>query len=276
MLTTRTEILAEGVILHMGDCREILPTLPHAAADLAIVDPPYGETSLRWDRRVVGWPSFLLPVIKPSGSMWVFGSQRMFLECAPEFSGWRFSHDVVWEKHNGTGLFNDRFRRVHENALHWYKADSTWNSVFKAPQFTNDATARTVRKKGRPAQWIGATGETTYVSEDGGPRLMRSVIYARSEHGKAEHPTQKPLAIIDPLLRYGCPQEGIVLDPMMGSGSVGVAARHYGCGFIGIEARADYFDLACRRVGEALKQPDLFIERPARVKPLELELTTGR
>jgi site-specific DNA-methyltransferase (adenine-specific) len=269
-ITRRIERLADGVTLYLGDCREILPTL--GKVDAAIVDPPYGETSLGWDRRVIGWPTLLLPLIKAPGSMWVFGSQRMFLECANEFGGWKFSHDVVWEKHNGTGLFNDRFRRVHELALHFYPARSAWARIYKEPQFANDATARTIRKKGRPAQWIGAAGETTYVSEDGGPRLQRSVIYARSEHGNAEHPTQKPPAIIEPLLRYACPPEGIVLDPMMGSGSIGVVARRTGRQFVGIEADAKYFDVACRRIDDVLRAPDLFIERPKPAEQRKLEL----
>jgi site-specific DNA-methyltransferase (adenine-specific) len=176
-----------------GDCREVLEQFPNEHFDCVLTDPPYGETSLAWDRWQTGWPDAARRVLKRTGSMWVFGSTRMFLDNIGEFAGWRFSHDIVWEKHNGTGLFNDRFRRVHESALHFYRDDAAWKDVFKKPQFTNDATARTVRKKGRPAQWIGATGETVYRSEDGGPRLQRSVIFVRSEHSRAEHPTQKPI-----------------------------------------------------------------------------------
>ncbi|MFG1588249.1 site-specific DNA-methyltransferase, partial [Staphylococcus aureus] len=120
--------------------------------DCILTDPPYGETSLRWDRWPTGWPGSVRRLLKRTGSMWVFGSQRMFLSNASEFDGWKLSHDVVWEKHNGTGLFNDRFRRVHELALHFYRDDAKWAEVYKSPQFTQDARARTVRKKGRPAQ----------------------------------------------------------------------------------------------------------------------------
>jgi site-specific DNA-methyltransferase (adenine-specific) len=134
-----------------------------------------------------------------------------------------------------------------------------------------DAVARAVRRKQRPPQW-GAVNESFYVSEDGGPRLQRSVIYVRSEHGSAEHPTQKPVGIIEPLLRYACPVDGVVLDPMMGAGSIGVAARRYGVGFIGIEAQLKYFDIACRRISEALRQPDLFIETPTPIKQDALAL----
>lgn len=234
-------------IIH-GDCRDILPTLPSDSFDCIVTDPPYGETSLEWDRWPAGWPALCRRVVKPTGSMWVFGSFRMFVEHWHEFEGWCYSHEVVWEKHNGSGLFNDRFRRVHELAVHFYRDDAKWSDVFKAPQHTNDATARTVRKKGRPAQWIGATGETIYRSEDGGPRLMRSVQFVRSEHGRAEHPTQKPLGIVEPLLCYACPVGGSVLDPFAGSGTTALAAKRHGCSATLIEARSEFARVSESRI----------------------------
>ena len=239
-------------ILH-GDCRDVMAVFPAESFDCVIADPPYGETSLKWDTWQQGWPAAVLRVLKSTGSMWGFGSFRMFFENADEFVGWRFSHDVIWEKHNGSGLFADRFRRVHEIAAHFYRADSPWGQVFKSPQFTNDARARVVRKKGRPAQWIGATGETTYRSEDGGPRLMRSVLQVHSEHGRALHPTQKPLGIVEPLLRYACPAGGHVLDPFAGSGTTALAAKAIGADTTLIEADPEFFKVASDRVqGDAL------------------------
>ena len=234
----------------VGDCRVVLPALEPNSFDCVIADPPYGETSLKWDRWPDGWPKHVLRVVKPTGSMWVFGSMRMFLERWSEFDGWKLSHDVIWEKHNGSGLFNDRFRRVHEIALHLYPAASQWADIFKEPQFTHDATARTVRKKGRPAQWIGATGETIYRSEDGGPKLMRSVQFVRSEHGRAEHPTQKPIGMVEPLLRYACPVGGDVLDPFAGSGTTGIVAKRLGMTATLIEINPAYCDLAERRIND--------------------------
>ncbi len=233
-------------IIH-GDCLAVLPTLEAESVDLVLTDPPYGETSLEWDRWQTGWPTHARRVLKRTGSMWVFGSQRMFWNNRDEFAGWKLAQDIVWEKQNGTGLFNDRFRRVHENALQFYRDDSKWADVYKDPQKTNDATARTVRKKGRPAQWIGATGETIYTSEDGGPRLTRSVIYARNEHGNAEHPTQKPPGIVEPLLLYSCPPGGTILDCFSGSGVVGAVAGLHGRNSILIEIDPGYVELTRRR-----------------------------
>ena len=89
---------------------------------------------------------------------------------------------------------------------------------------------------------------STYSSVDGGPRLMRSVINARSEHGKAIHPTHKPLEVVEPILRYSCPPGGTVLDPFAGSGTVGVAAKRNGRAAILIEIDDNYAEMARKRI----------------------------
>jgi site-specific DNA-methyltransferase (adenine-specific) len=125
-----------------------------------------------------------------------------------------------------------------------------WSDVHKNPLYTNDAVARAVRRKKRPPQWR-QIGEAAYKSVDGGPRLMRSVMFARSCHGHALHPTQKPVEVVAPLVEYSCPKDGTVLDPFMGSGSTGIAALQKGRKFIGIEIRQKYFDIARRRIEQA-------------------------
>lgn len=211
-------------MIHVGDCREVLPGLGAGFADCCITDPPYGDTSLAWDSICPGWIEHVARALKPNSSIWVFGSMRFLAPIFAEMAlhGYRYSQDVVWEKQNGTGFNNDRFRRVHEHAVLFYRG--SWADVHHEAQVTNDARARVVRKKEKPAHWHGATGSTTYVSEDGGPRLMRSVLHVRNEHSRAIHPTQKPLELLLPLIRYSCPPGGVVLDPFAGSGSTGAAA----------------------------------------------------
>lgn len=233
-----------------SDFQSAVQNMENESIDCILTDPPYGETSLAWDKWPEGWPATVRRLLKKTGSMWVFGSTRMFFERQAEFSGWNLSHDIVWEKHNGTGLFNDRFRRVHEMALHFYREDAKWEDVYKAPQYTNDAKARVVRKKGRPAQWIGATGDTVYRSEDGGPRLMRSVMFCRSEHGRAVHPTQKPIGIVEPMLLYACPKGGTVLDIFAGSGTTGVVARRHGMSAVLIEGNPEFSSIIQERLDD--------------------------
>jgi site-specific DNA-methyltransferase (adenine-specific) len=231
-------------VLHLGDCREGIGRL-ESVPDVTIADPPYGDTSLDWDVLSHGWQGLV-----PGNSLWCFGSMRYFLRAAEcgAFSGWGLAQDVVWEKQNGSSFHSDRFKRVHELVVHWYRGE--WRSVYHEPQFTNDATKRTVRRKKRPPH-TGHIEEGHYVSEDGGPRMMRSVIYQRNCHGYAIHPTEKPVGLLEPLICYSCPPGGLVVDPFFGSGAVAEACILTGRRFVGWEIDTERFEDGCRRVERA-------------------------
>jgi site-specific DNA-methyltransferase (adenine-specific) len=239
-----------GVALFHGDCRELLPQLT-GGVGAVVTDPPYGETALAWDRWPAGWPALVRPLLAPSGSLWCFGSLRMFLEQAADFAGWRFAQDVVWEKQNGSGFHADRFKRVHEVAAHFYPEGARWEALHKDPPVTLDAVARKVTRRLGPAH-TGKVGGHLYESEDGGPRLMRSVLQVRNCHGHAEHPTQKPEGIVLPLVRYSCPPGGLVLDPFAGSGTTLVVAKSLGRRAIGIEADERHCETAARRLSQQM------------------------
>lgn len=227
---------------------------PAAIADACITDPPYGDTSLAWDKRCDGWLEGTSRILKPNASIWVFGSMRFLstIFADMETAGFKYAQDIVWEKQNGTGFHNDRFRRVHEHAIQFYRG--AWSEVYKDPPKTMDARAKVVRKKEKPAQWHGKTGSTTYVSVDGGPRLARSVIYCPNEHGHALHPTQKPLEILAQLIGYSVPAGGLVIDPFHGSGSTGIAAELLGRNWMAAEINPDYL----RIKDERTRQSSLF------------------
>lgn len=233
------------VQLYLGDCREVLPALT-LQVDAIVTDPPYAETSLLWDQWPDAWPALAATAAR---SMWCFGSMRMFLDRGADFTsaGWKLSQDIVWEKHNGSGFQNDRFKRVHEHALHWYLGD--WRDQHHDVPTTADAMAKAVRRKQRPTH-LGDIGRGSFTSEDGGPRLMRSVIAMRSMHGRALHPTEKPVGLLDPLIRYTCPPGGTVLDLFAGSGSTLDTARQAGRHAIGIEADERYCDATAKRLSQ--------------------------
>lgn len=232
----------ESVLLYLGDCRTILPALDLSAA-LVLADPPYGETSLPWDRWPDGW---LLAAAAISPSLWCFGSWRVFGPRWQEFTraGWKFSQDIIWEKHNGSGFATDRFKRVHETATHWYQG--RWRDIHHdVPHVAYTGPAVHAKAKDSRTPHTGTIGAHHYV--DDGTRLMRSVIKAPSVRG-GFHPTEKPIALLQHLIAYACPTDGLIIDPFAGSGATLDAARQTGRRAIGIEAHEPYAERAARRL----------------------------
>lgn len=238
------------VTLFHGDMRELIHELD-INADACVTDPPYGDTTLAWDKWPAEWP---LEVAHKTHSLWCFGSMTMFFARLSDFvdAGWRMSQDIVWEKHNGSGFAADRFKRVHEHAIHWYRG--LWRDVYHEA-IREVAHAKYVAGIASADSRVPHTGEIgPHSYKDDGKRMLRSVIKARSMHGRAIHPTEKPGAILDPLIRYSVPPGGLVLDPFAGSGSTLLTARSLGRRAIGIEADEKYCEAAAKRLAE----PDLF------------------
>lgn len=221
----------DGVTLFHADCRDVLPHLPDG---VVIADPPYGQTSLGWDR----WQEDWLP-LAISQTLWCFGSLRMFMDHGSDFAaaGWKLSQDLVWEKHNGSGFQKDRFKRVHEQAAHFYRG--AWADCWRQVPVTLDAQPKVVQRTAQPPH-TGAVGASLYVSAAGGPRLQRSVIRERSMHGRAIHPTEKPVPFLLHLLEYAAWPGALVVDPFAGSGSTGEAAILRGHPVVLIEAKEEY------------------------------------
>lgn len=238
---------AQPAPLLVGDCRALMPA--RGPYDLIIADPPYGDTSLNWDRQVEGWLALASASLKPTGSIWLFGSLRSFLRIAPAVhkARLRLAQDVIWQKQNGTNFHADRFRRIHEIVAQFYRTDTPWRLVYNAVRTTPDATARSVRRKMRPPH-MGDIGVGHYRSLDGGPRLMRSVLVVRNCHGRAIHPTEKPVELLETLIRTSCPSGGLVGDWFAGSGAVGEACLRTGRRYLGCEIDAAMALLARNRL----------------------------
>lgn len=233
-----------GITIYHGDCREIAPLLA-IEFDAVIADPPYDQTSLNWDKWPSGWPTIMALL---SRSLWCFGSLRMFLDRRDEFIEWQLSQDVVWEKHNGSGFAADRFKRVHDQACHFYRGD--WATIYhETPSVQYGGAVKTVRKRG-PTPHTGKIGNTGYT--DDGSRLMRSVMFAPSMHGHAENETQKPEVIVAPLIEYACPKAGILLAPFCGSGTDLVVARVAGRRAVGMDVREEQCEKAATRLQQLL------------------------
>lgn len=239
--------------LYHGRMEDVLPELGELGEfDACVTDPPYEETSLAWDRWPGGWPAL---VAEHTRSMWCFGSMRMFLDRRDEFTGWRMSQDVVWEKPHGSGVANDRFRRVHEHALHWYRG--RWDAVHHEPP----RTVHTGPPSNHGYTRVGSTGHTGnllpgYRWTEDGTRLMRSVIEAKTMWRRgAIHKTEKSPEILTPLIEYAVPPGGTVLDVFAGSCSTLLTARRLGRHAVGIEGDEAMCEKA---VTQRLSVHDLF------------------
>lgn len=240
-----------AVALYLGKMEDLLPELGeiYKRFDACLTDPPYGETSLAWDRWPTGWPEL---VARHTNSMWCFGSFRMFTEWWLDFAdaGWNLSQDVVWEKHNGTGFAADRFKRVHELAVHFYQG--AWGEVHhEAVREDYHGPDKHARARTSRTPHTGEIGAHNYV--DDGRRMVRSVIKAQSVRGGL-HPTEKPPVILARLIEYSTVEGGLVLDPFAGSASTLLTARTLGRRAIGIEANEEY----CERAAKRLSEVDLF------------------
>jgi site-specific DNA-methyltransferase (adenine-specific) len=177
---------------------------------------------------------------------------RMFLQHGPELvKYWNLSQDVVWKKHTGSNFAADRFRRVHEYALHWYRGG--WNLIHhEVPKVTHTGRNQgTTPRTASGGSHLGQSG-TGRVWTDDGTRYMQSVIEAKSLRGTALHPTEKPVGLLDPLIRYACPPGGLVLDPFAGSGSTAVAALMAGRRAVLIEAEERYCEAIATRLAQGL------------------------
>ena len=222
------------MMLLVGDCRQIMPA--HAPFDMIVADQPYGDTALKWDRRVEAWHGVAKQCLKLTGSLWVFGSLRYFIANARHFeaAGLKYAQEIVWRKPNGTGMAADRFKRVHELVVQFYRRDAKWadvyNDVQRVPAVTGNKSVK-VRQADRIAH-AGRIRPRDY--HDDGTRIMKSVVEVKSVRGGL-HRTEKPVDLLTILIRTSCPVGGIVGDFFAGSGAVGEAASRIGRAYIGCE-----------------------------------------
>jgi len=233
----------ETCTLYHGDMREVFPKLP--IADVVITDPPYGETRHKWDR----WPKGWLELMRPVPSFWCWGSLKMFRARFSEFAPFTLAQDIVWEKQNGSGMHNDRFRRVHELCVQFYPKNKAWSKIHHDTQRENTGLPKRILRKKKPSHW-GQVGTGLY--EMGSARIVRSVLRARNSHRDGTNTTGKPISILRYLIRYSCPKNGLVIDPFCGSGSTLLAAKESGRRCVGVDADALELEKAVKRLRQGM------------------------
>lgn len=239
--------------LIFGDCMRILRDIPDASIDTVIADIPFGTTKNRWDTPL------------PLGDLWeeyvricrgtfVLHAAAPFDKVLGMSNISMLRYEWIWEKTNPTGHLNARRApmKAHENVLVFSKKTPTYNPIKTKGHARKTATKR----QGDTTPNYGAQNfdELVYDSTE---RYPRSVLLFSSDkqHSKL-HPTQKPLALMEYLVKTHSNPNDMVLDNCMGSGTTGVACMLHGRRFIGIEKDSGYFTAAQERINAVLEIPE--------------------
>lgn len=219
-MTIRTEHLAEGVTLYLGDCREILPTL--VGIDALISDPPYGIAHVK---RAGGRGKHNRRNIAPiAGDATPFDPTHLL----------KYPDVIIW------GASHYAQRLPHGR---WY----VWDKLGKMESYDSFSDIEIAWHNKRGAERIFR-------------HMWKGICQDSEKDATREHPTQKPVVLMVWCIEQVTGQ--FICDPYMGTGTTGVAAVRKGRKFIGIEIDPKYFDIACRRISEELRKPDMFIEKP--------------
>ena len=239
--------------LVQGDCLELMQEIPDKSVDLICCDPPYGTTSIKWDEVLdfdKMWEQYGR-IIKPKGVIVLFGSQPFSAQLICSKLKW-FRYELVWNKNKcgSPGLAKYRPMKTHENVLIFYKdSGGTYN-----PQM--EVGEPYARKSKNPEGYVGRKNDHGYGMkprkefENKGTRYPKSIINISRDFSAQQqvHPTQKPVPLMEWLIKtYSNPGE-TVLDNCMGSGSTGVAAIKQNRKFIGMEYDSEYFKISQERI----------------------------
>lgn len=245
------------VLMH-GDCLELMKEIPNGSVDLVITDLPYGITKCKWDSVIPLEPmweqvkriskertAILLFSAEPFTSMLVMSNPKMF------------KYDIIYEKTRASGFLNAKRMplRSHENILVFYSKLPTYNSI-KEP---GEPYEKHEISDGQTKVY-GDFKRAGTVCKNSGYRMPRSVIKFSNNNYNSMHPAQKPVALLEYLIKTYSDEGDTVLDFTMGSGSTGVACANTGRNFIGIEIDGEYFETARKRIDEALREQSIWPE----------------
>ena len=241
----------ENIQLYQGDCLEIMDKLIEEGVkvDAIITDPPYGTTACKWDS-VIPFDEMwdrLNKLIKDNGAIVLFGSEPFSskLRCSNLKN---YKYDWVWNKKlAGNGILAKRQPlKIHENVI-------VFNSKIYIPQMTTGKLRRKLTNNLKISEINGGDGikrATETFNDQYYPTSIQEFSIANLRRGRL-HPTQKPVELLEYLIKTYTNENEIVLDFTMGSGSTGVACINTNRKFIGIELDDNYFNIAKKRIEEA-------------------------
>ncbi len=250
----RNRIFCEDALVGMA-------RIPDASVDLILTDPPYNlgkdygndsdklaaDDYLRWTQT---WIDAALPKLKPNGSLYIFLTWRY----APEIfvmlkQRMTMANEIIWDRRvPSMGGSTRRYSSVHDTIGFFVNAKDYYFDL-DAIRIAYDAATKKARSRSIfvGAKWL----EVGY-----NPKDVWSVSRLHREHAEREdHPTQKPLEIIDRMIKASCPPGGMVFDPFMGSGTTAVSAQRCGREFVGFELNPAYCEMIHQRLQIAAPEP---------------------
>lgn len=244
------------ITLKKGDCLELMKDIPDGSIDMILCDLPYGTTACKWDTIIPFEPLWeqYERVIKDNGAIVLTASQP-FTSALVMSNPKLFKYEIIWEKSKASNflLAKKQILKAHENVLIFSKKTATYNpQKTEGKPYSGDKRAG---KKGSLTDVFNNVPNPTFRngSKDG-LRYPRSVQYFKTSEseGKTIHPTQKPVALFEYLIKTYTNAGETVLDNCMGSGTTGVACINTGRNFIGMELEQEYFEIAKERIEGAL------------------------
>lgn len=257
-----------------GDCLEEMDRIPDASVDMILTDLPYGTTRAKWDKRIKLHPLFkcFKRVIKENGAVCLFGQEpfsSMLRMSGKKYITYRY--DWIWEKTSSGGFLNAHKKplRSHEIISVFYGKSPTYNpQKFKISLEGGTCRERKNSKSKENGHFWGTVKNDGWKYVEDGTRFPRSVLHFSNWNGAlfgntdnaVKHPTQKPIDLLEYLIRTYTNEGETVLDSCMGSGSCGVACVQINRNFIGIEKDDTFYKNACEWIKEEQNKLDLFNE----------------
>jgi site-specific DNA-methyltransferase (adenine-specific) len=253
----RTETIGSAT-LYLGDCREVLPALQTDSVDAVIADLPYGTTSNKWDSVIeipFLWNEYRR-LTAPTSAVVLTASQPFTSQLV--VSGLdMFKHEWIWIKNAGSNFANTvrEPMKEHEAVLVFAKGKWIYNKQMQ------ERTGGGASRVKTPVKF--ETSSDNYSQFDRietklMPELRVPSSWQKFNRERGLHPTQKPVGLMEYLVKTYTDPDALVLDNAMGSGTTGVAAARHGRRFVGIEKDEKYFDIACKRIEDDMRAGGLF------------------
>jgi len=229
-----------------GECIEQMKLIPTGSIDAIITDPPYGTTACKWDSVIPFEPMWeqLNRIIKPNGAIVLFGSEP-FSSALRMSNIKNYKYDWYWKKNRKTNFLNARkmpMGQIETISLFFNKLGNTYNPIMQ-----KRTSQKAGNKKYKETKVYGKQSGDAIRGDNQSDYILPShLIEINTERGL--HPTQKPVALMEYLIKTYTNENETVLDFTMGSGSTGVAAKNLNRNFIGIELDDKYFEIAENRI----------------------------